>query len=275
MFEAALFRHDGIPSDVLGGAVNRAAVVVHYADALGGEHGDIAVGEKKDFAGVLEKGRDVAGDEVFAFAEADDGGRSHAGGDNFVGILGGKKNERIDAAEFFQGTAHGFFEGRVFGMLLNEVGDNFGIGFGDEFVAFSLELFFELEIIFDDAVVDDDDLSGAVAVGMRVFFGGPAVGGPAGVADAVGAVDGRFLQGFFEIAELAGGTANFELAVLKHSGARGIVAAIFELAESFNNDRYNFFRADVADNAAHGAGLLRQPLLHSATSPQFQSGILR
>src|SRR2546423_625799 len=160
-------------------------------------------------------------------------------------------------------------------MLLDEMGDNFGIGLGDELVAFALELLFELEIIFDDAVVDDDDLSGAVAVGMGVFLGGPAVGGPAGVADAVGAVDGRFLQGFFEIAELAGGTANFELAVLNDSDTGRVIAAIFELAESFNDDRYNFFRADVADNAAHGAGLLRQPLLHSATSPQFQSGILR
>ena len=47
------------------------------------------------------------------------------------------------------------------------------------------------EIVFDDAVVHDDEGSGAVAVGVGVFFGGAAVGGPAGVADAVGAVDGE------------------------------------------------------------------------------------
>ena len=49
----------------------------------------------------------------------------------------------------------------------------------------------EREIVFDDAVVDDDQGAGAVAVGVGVLFGGAAVGGPARVADAEGAVDGR------------------------------------------------------------------------------------
>ena len=79
-------------------------------------------------------------------------------------------------------------------IFFDEVGDDFGVGFGDELVAFALQLFLQLEIIFDDAVVDDDDLAGAVAMRVRVFFGGTAVRGPAGVADAVGAVDGRFLR---------------------------------------------------------------------------------
>ncbi len=62
----------------------------------------------------------------------------------------------------------------------------------------------ELEVVFDDAVVDDDERAGAVAVGVGVFFGGAAVGGPAGVADAVGAVDGVLGEDFGEVAELAG-----------------------------------------------------------------------
>ncbi len=43
-------------------------------------------------------------------------------------------------------------------MLLDQVGDDFGVGFGGEFVAFGGQLFLEREIIFDNAVVDDDDL---------------------------------------------------------------------------------------------------------------------
>ena len=34
---------------------------------------------------------------------------------------------------------------------------------------------FELEIVFDDAVVDDDDASGAIAMRMRVLFGWTSV----------------------------------------------------------------------------------------------------
>ena len=77
-----------------------------------------------------------------------------------------------------------------FEFVLDEVGDDFGVGFGLEGVAAGDEGVLELEIVFDDAVVDDDEGSGAVAVGVGVFFGGAAVGGPAGVADAVGAGDG-------------------------------------------------------------------------------------
>ena len=91
--------------------------------------------------------------------------------------------------------------------------DDFRIGFGDELVAFGFEFLLQLEIIFDDAVVHDDDLAGAIAMRMGVFFGGAAVRGPARVADAVDAVDRRLADGFFEIAEFAGGAAKFELAV--------------------------------------------------------------
>jgi hypothetical protein len=87
------------------------------------------------------------------------------------------------------------------------VGDDFGVGFGEEGVALGDEGRLELEVVFDDAVVDDDEGAGAVAVGVGVFFGGAAVGGPAGVADAIGAVDGVFGEDLGEVAELAGGAA--------------------------------------------------------------------
>ena len=54
---------------------------------------------------------------------------------------------------------------------------------------FGDELMFELQIIFDNAVVNDDDFTGAVAVGMGIFFGWPAVRGPARVADPVHSVE--------------------------------------------------------------------------------------
>ena len=70
-------------------------------------------------------------------------------------------------------------------MLFDEVRDDFGIGLGGELVAFFDQLFLEAEIVFDDAVVHDDDFAGAIAMRMGIFFGGAAVRGPAGVADAV------------------------------------------------------------------------------------------
>ena len=65
---ATLFRHDGVPGDVLCGALDRAAVVIHYPHTFRGENGNVAIRQEKHFARVLEKGRDVASDEIFSFA---------------------------------------------------------------------------------------------------------------------------------------------------------------------------------------------------------------
>src|SRR6266403_1550100 len=265
---AAFFRHDGIPGDVMRLALDGFAAVVHDADAVFGEHGDVAIGEKKHVARVFQQRGNIAGDKIFAFAEADNRGRSEARGNNFVRIAGGKKNQRVDSAQLLERFAYGLFERNFLAgalqIFLNEVGDDFGVGFGDEFVAFALQLFFKLQIIFDDAVVHDDDLSGAVAVRMRVFFRGTSVCGPPGVADAVGSpacasntIDRGFLDDFFQVAQLAGGAANFQFAGRVHDGdTGGVIAAVFQFAQPFDNDRNDFFGADVAHDSAHAAALL-------------------
>ena len=92
-------------------------------------------------------------------------------------------------------------------LLLDQVGDDFCIRFGYEFVALGHELALELEVVFDDAVMHDDDAAGAVAMRMGIFLGGTAVGGPAGMANAIAAAasilamgkDRVFADDLFEI----------------------------------------------------------------------------
>ena len=74
-------------------------------------------------------------------------------------------------------------------LLLDQVRDDLGVGLGDERVPLALQLVLELEVVLDDAVVDDDDAAGAVAVRVGVLLGRPAVRRPARVADAVVAVE--------------------------------------------------------------------------------------
>ncbi len=251
VFVAALFGHDGVPEDMGDLAADGAAVEAGEVDAFGGEDGEVAVVQEEHVAGVAEDGGDVGGDEIFAFAEADDDGRAGAGGDDLVGVGGGDDGEGEDAGELEDGFADGVLEAAV-EMLLDQVGDDFGVGLGDEVVAFELELVFEGEVVFDDAVVDDDDVAGAVAMGMGVLLRGAAVGGPAGVADAVGAIDGADADGLFEVAQFAGGAADAERVVgAEHGDARRIVAAIFKAAEAVEDDGHRFAIADVANNAAH------------------------
>jgi hypothetical protein len=64
---------------------------------------------------VVEDAGDVGGEEEFAVAEAEDGGRAHAGGDQLVGLGGGEDADGEGAGEAGDGAADGFFErgGRV------------------------------------------------------------------------------------------------------------------------------------------------------------------
>ena len=174
-----------------------------------------------------------------------------------LGSGGGKNGQGIDSCQLLHRFAHGVLErAAVLHVLFHEVSDDFGVGFGDELVAFFFQLALQLDVILHDAVVDDDDLPGAVAMRVRVFFGRTAVRGPARVADAVRSVDRGLPDDFFEIVQLSRGAADLHLAVAADHGDAGrIVAAIFQAAEAVENQGNDFFRPDIADNSAHGVTL--------------------
>ena len=111
----------------------------------------------------------------------------------------------------------------------------------------------ELEVVFDDAVVHDDEGAGAVAVGVGVFFGGAAVGGPAGVADAVGAVDGVCRARMASrLRSLPGARRSWSgVAAAGDGDAGGVIAAVLEAGEAFHDDGDAGLRADVTDDSAH------------------------
>ena len=67
--------------------------------------------------------------------------------------------------------------------------DDFGIGFGLKGVAFVLQLLFEGQVVFHNAVMHHHDVAGAVAMRVSILFGGAPVGGPPGVTDAIAAID--------------------------------------------------------------------------------------
>ena len=85
-------------------------------------------------------------------------------------------------------------------MAFHQVRDDFGVGFGGEGVAFGLQAVLQLQVVFDDAVVHHHHVAVAIAMRMGVLFGGPAVGGPAGVPDAERAIHRAEPDGIFQVA---------------------------------------------------------------------------
>src|SRR5258707_2929215 len=258
------------------GALDGAAVVVHHPHTLRGEDGNVAVREEKRFARMLEQGRNIAGDEIFSLAKANHRRRAQARGDNLLGIIRRKENQCVDAAQFLQRPAYRFFKrNAALRVFFHEVRHNFSVRFGGELVSFLLQLFLEFEVVFDNSVVDDDDLARAVAMRMGVFFCWTAVGGPARVADAISAIQWALGDDLFEIAEFSRGTADFQLAGVGNDGdARGIVTTVLELAQSLDDDGHNFLWPDITDYSAHARDLLRRFLAayHAGSLTKVNSG---
>ena len=142
MFVAALFRLDGVPLNAGDGAVDGVAVKVGQLHAGQGQDGHIAVGQEVDVARVVQHAGHIRSHKGLALAHADDHGRTKAGGHNLV-RLGGRQNpQRKGPGQPLDRAADGHFQRNrlagCFGVLLhllNEVGDDLGVGFGDELVA--------------------------------------------------------------------------------------------------------------------------------------------
>src|SRR5262245_1220002 len=130
--------------------------------------------------------------------------------------------------------------------------DDLRVGLGDEGVPLPLQLAFQIEVVLDNAVVDDDNLASAVAVGMCVLFGGTSVRGPARMADAVVAGNRIGADDLLEVRQLAGTAPEADRAAANHRAAGRVVAAVLKLAESVDENRNDVLRSDVADDPTHG-----------------------
>ena len=74
------------------------------------------------------------------------------------------------------------------------------------------------------------------------------------MADAESALKRVLADDFLEVAQLALGAADGELVVVATDGqAGGIVPAVFQALEAFEDDGDGFMGADVADDSAHAS----------------------
>ena len=115
-------------------------------------------------------------------------------------------------------------------------------------------------MVLDDAVVDHGDARGGL-VRVGVGLGDRAVGGPAGVGDAGVAFGGGLGQQLIELGHLAHAAALLQGAVAQHGEAGGIIAAVFEAVQAFEQDGRHIALGHSADNAAHAVYSLLWGLL--------------
>ena len=134
---------------------------------------------------------------------------------------------------------------------MDTVRDHLGVRIGGEFVTRCAQLFAQLFVILDDAVVHDRKTI-ARDVRMGVALGRNTVGRPARVGDTEFAVGGRGVDGVLQHLYLADGANPLEVAsAVEHRDTGGVVAAIFEPTQTLDEYRDDVTVCDGADDSTH------------------------
>jgi len=146
----------------------------------------------------------------------------------------------------------------AFEVLLDQVGDHLGVGLRDEDMTPGLQVTPELGKVFDDPVVDDHDLPGAVCMRVGVDDRGTAVGRPAGVADAEVADRHFFRNALDQGVDLGGALYQgcFPVLVVEDRDARRVVPTVLEPLQALDDDGRGLALAQVPDDPAHIASYL-------------------
>ena len=253
---AALVGGRGVPGHFEPLDLDRVAVEVGDLDALGGDGDDLVLTDREGVAGVLHERGDIGGEEVLALAESDDERGVAARAHDEARLVAVHRQEREGPLQACGDVAERGDQVAPAGAVraAEEHSGDLGVGFAPEGEALGEELGLQLSVVLDDAVVDDGEpvVIGQVRVGVVV--GGSAVGRPAGVPDAGGAVGERVaLQVVAEDAELARALAHTQIALTVDDGdAGGVVSAVFETGQARKKDGLALARAHVSDDSTHG-----------------------
>jgi hypothetical protein len=255
VLEAALLCHDGIPGDPLNLLADGAARSVQDPDAAFGDHSDLVVVQEEHVPCVVEDRRDVGRHEELAVPEAHHQGRPVPRRHDLLRLPRIQRGQGVHPLQPGDRLLNGRLEWpRV--VLLDQVSDHLGVGLSFELVPPGGELLLEGQVILYDAVMDHHDVARAVAMGMGVLLGGPAVGGPAGVPQAEHPVERRALKHLLQVPELSGAAPELQLAPVHDRDPRGVVASVLHAPEAVQNYGNDLLAADISDDPTHDRVLL-------------------
>ena len=246
-----------IPRNVAHVAQLDVRVDIRDVVAVRREYGEIAIVEVDDRAGVREHCGGIRGNEELALTDAEQDRRALSRHHHFSGLVGGEHRQAVRSHHGADRCGDPLFQRRP-GSILDQVGQRFGVGVGAEAMTGALQCGAQGIGVLDDAVVHDGDSLATVDVGMGVAGGRRAVGGPTRVRDAARPDHRRARQFLFQGADAAGELAHLDPTTVLHGDTRRIVAAIFQSPETLDENRCRLPPADVAYDAAHRSGRIRQ-----------------
>ena len=250
----------------------RAARVGHFhARAREGDH--VAVLEVDHPAGVRDQRGEVRREEVLALAQAHHERAAHAGAGHEVGLLDRDHSQRVGPPQVGHGLLHGgeelAFPAQV---VVDQVGDDLGVGLRLEFVTQRLQARALLLVVLDDAVVHHRDLA-LRDVRVRIGLGDAPVGRPTRMGDADDAVQALGAGGVFHLGNPPDPAHAADTAV-DHRDPGRVVPAIFEALQPLGEHGNDVPVGNGPDDAAHGPHCLtrRRGLAQKKALPGLGTG---
>ncbi len=224
-------------------AAYRLAARVADAHSLEREFGAVAVLEVDHALSDLDECRSVGGGEIFAVANAEQQRRPVPRDHESRRIGFAHHRDRVGADQLDHALSHGIEQRSArLQVRVHQVGDDFGIGIGDELVALGAQTLAHLLVVLDDAVVHHRHAARYVRVG--VLLRGHAVGRPARMRDAETAGQALRAGELFQLHHAAGRAHPPQHRVrcvgglaVEHSDSRRVVAAVFQALQPLDQDR--------------------------------------
>jgi len=217
------------------------------------QDGQLPILQKNHLVGVGKQGRDIRGHQATApLGNPQNQGALMSHRHQPVRLAGPQNSDGVGAFHLFQGLAHRLDQIAAWELLLNEMGENLGVGFRAEDMPAPLQLFPKGMVILDDAVVDHNQIAAAVAMRVSIKLGRRPVRGPTGMAqaDMAVAVAHRFQQ-LFELAQLARGPVFLELAAMDIHHPGGIIAPVLQTLQAFKKNGQHMTLPHITDYSAH------------------------
>ncbi len=256
---AALFCRGHVPVHLVMLLFHRHQLVVKHVDAVRRQHGDLPVVHIGHIPGVLDDGRHVGGKIVAVLTKAQDQRAVLPGGNEGIGIVGTDDAQGVGALDAPQAPAHGLQHAvALVVVIFQQLGYHLRVRVGGEDHAQLLQVFLDLQIVFDDAVVHQSDGTVLADMGMGVDVVGLAVGSPAGVSDAKAAVQiGAAVDHIAEHLQPALALFHLETMLFRAHGHTGrVIAPVFHPGQAVQQDRRRLLPSHISNNSAHKMSIL-------------------
>ena len=183
MFETAFFSSFCIPVNFKYFFVNGSAINILNPNAVFSNGSNFAITHNESTTSVVNDCRNIGSDEVFTFAQANNQRVIFFGADDFVLFSFAHKYQRVRTFDYFQYFFNGAFHITI-KQICHQVSNYFGISIRSKFYAFSDQFFFQYQIVFDDAVVNNNKFAAAISMGMAVTVSRTTMGCPTSMTNA-------------------------------------------------------------------------------------------